>query len=360
MFGYTLPRRDYWLFACIFYTCYFIGALPLTRKRINGKELFIVSGKGKILCLGHIGLTLLIMCFLFVVKSTMFDLSGLFTIQSFICSAATLLISLLCKPNELASCFNSAYQVYLIPHQKFTPISVPRSITMITLPFIALLYLVQLFSLKYLMYFLILFSVNYLYAYVTAVEVVISLLCWIAKRSFTFINKCLLDLYSAEFDVLSFISVKHLLEKHFLVSKFVRETSQYFGLHFLNTFIFFFTKTILFFPRFKTLNETYVLTYVMFYMNLSYMVVRMLLLCYNCERLYVEMGETVDILGRIRVRWMHILTQEQADLLDTYEELLGASQVEFTACGFFKVNIQQLLSVLGLIVTYGVIALQTK
>lgn len=358
----TVTRRDYYLFAALFYMCKFVGVLPLSRKRKNIREQFIASVEGKMLGILNLVISVLVIYFQFVVRQTMSDLLGLMVLQSFVTSAASLLISLFYRPEALANCLNSAFHVYSMPHQKFKPFSVSRFITMLTLPFLTVFYLIQPVYLRTFKFFIMLTSVNYLYAYVSAVEVIISLLCWIAKRSFIFINKSLFINYYDEFNVLSFISVKGLLEKHFLVTKFAKEISQHFGLHFLNSYLFFATKAILFFPRVKSLvgAGANIDSYLIFSVNFSYLIVRMVFLCYNCEKLYEEMGETVRILGRIRVRWMDVLTKEQAALLDTYEELLEASQVEFTACDFFPINMQQLLSVLGIIITYGLIALQQK
>ncbi|KAG8241302.1 hypothetical protein J6590_089255, partial [Homalodisca vitripennis] len=80
----------------------------------------------------------------------------------------------------------------------------------------------------------------------------------------------------------------------------------------------------------------------------------------KCNNCILQATDTCTIVRRLRVQWLGEMSEHQSELLSTYEDLLEATAVEFSACGFFPVSMLQALNVLGVITTYGLIALQTR
>lgn len=119
-------------------------------------------------------------------------------------------------------------------------------IYLVVKPFVPLFY--QLFLVPFLDYNtnMYLLRVNYVAVPPAAFEVVISSICFIATNAYVEINQKLKTYQKSTFDSKSLILLKQHLENYIFVSKFLRSFSALFDAHFLNMFMGFILRTIVF------------------------------------------------------------------------------------------------------------------
>lgn len=338
--------------------CRAVGVLPLSlTSSANGKPEFFRSGQGKVFTVVNL---ILVMTYVYTRDlRSLASLGGLFTIQTCLTPIICLLLVLCYRCADLPECASLACKVYFVAPIGFKPFSVTLFVLMVLVPFATVFLLVVYVSnFGNLYYFLVIVLSNYLYASLAGIEVLVSLSCWISRRAITFINTGLDVKKNEDFNIGMFSNMLISLDHYILVARFLKSVSRLYGPYFLNSFVACTAKLLIFLVYIKI--QTHVSSVVLFLAHAVYMSVRILLLCYNCEKIQEAMIDTLDILGQVRACWLDSLTQEQSALLDTYEDLMEVSQVTFSACGFFTVNMMQLFSVYGLIITYGLIAIQTK
>lgn len=219
----------------------------------------------------------------------LYNVDTIFWLQNLISAVISLLLVLLSSSNSLAEYLSLACKTYTLPSSPLAhPFPVSLFITLLFYPFLPILYSV---TWLYIDETDIFYNIRYYYIYipVSAVEVAISVCCFIATRAFKDVNYRLKMCFELKFEPSTLDIVHHILSEYIMVCKFARSFATVFSVHFLNSFVFLILRTIFFTVaviEVIKLKEYFVFaTYTAY---AGYLMFRLFIICFSCQNIHKE------------------------------------------------------------------------
>lgn len=212
-------------------------------------------------------------------------------LQNIVSAITSLILILCCNSNTLIKYLSLACKTYNLPSSNSHPFPIILFCILIIYPFVPLLYIITWISNITIEEAFHDFRKYYLYIPVSAVEVVITICCFIASRAYCDINNRLRKYLQLNFEVSTLNSVQNLLTEYIAVCKFARNFARVFSPHFLNSFTYLILRMIFFTVSFIQFIKDKEYIQLMFYaLYAAYLVFRLLIICFSCQNIHREVG----------------------------------------------------------------------
>lgn len=189
----------------------------------------------------------------------------------------------------LASCLSSAFRIHSQSPGQYKRLPLHLFLFMITAPYVTIIYLWTFFY-NHLSFRTLISATLYNYTYVvlTAVEIIVSCLCFVAERGFSDIRRRLGPLKQEHLTTKTFNLLKRLLEKHIEIANFISNIDNSFSVHFLNIYLSFALRLIVYAAHFLKVKDSKELTVLA--VHGIYQIIRLLFFCYRCEKMKEEVS----------------------------------------------------------------------
>lgn len=195
----------------------------------------------------------------------------------------------------LASCMSTACRVYSKTSSQFKGLPLHLFTFMILAPYATIVYLWGWFFDVFPFWTLAYLTVyNYTYIPVTAAEVVVSCLCFVAEKAFTEIRCRLGPLKHQQLTPRNYTSLKELIETYLEVADLTSKIDNGLSLQLLNIFLSFALRVIVYaayFIRFSKEKEGHSNDLIVLVVHGIYQTIRLLFLCYRCEKVKEEVSD---------------------------------------------------------------------
>lgn len=204
---------------------------------------------------------------------------------------ATVLCSLLLAP-RLASSTTTAAIIHADSPPRFRPLPLRLFLFMALVPYLPIVYSIVIFVGNQ-MWAMLFYSClyNWTYVPVSQVEAQVSCKFYVAERAFADIRRQLVALEKQTASLKAYSALKELFEKYLEVAKFCSEMNRGYSIHFLNMYVSFALRMIVYAAYYVQFSKVYSFDKLLVVaVYAAYQVTRLLFLCHRCEKLKEEVS----------------------------------------------------------------------